>query len=349
MKLRTNKSTGADEILSPAKIVTETFIKHPHFVKVLDEISDFITDPDDSQPSLCVLGYGRTGKSTICRKLKQMFPDVNDGVTLDHPYLGTIISDEIPIVLVEVPPEPTAAQMGHLVLQAFGDPNWHRGDRHSVEKRIRIYFDHCNTKAVVFDEAHNIVDRSGTAAMENVVDWLKWLNNKTKVPQVLLGLHRTELLFKHNEQVRWRYGAPIALDAYPWEPNESGESPFFGLLSAFQDRLPINSKVDFCDEKIARRFYYASSGIIGLLKKLLWRAVKLAGARDGKDTITLEVLAAAYEKEIWKNYDSKAINPFSSDYKGEAPPPLKTDSLTGVKRRTRRKMKTEALEMLSKR
>lgn len=342
-------SAEGEETLSPAKKVTETFIKHPHFQRVLDEIADFITDPDDSQPSLCVLGHGRTGKSTICKKLKQMFPDVKNGVTFDHPMLGTIIADEIPVVVVEIPEDPTASQMGRLVLQSLGDPNWFRGDRHSVDNRLGIYSERCRPKTFVFDEAHNIVDRSGTAAMEGVVDWLKWFNNKTRKPQVLLGLHRTEFLFKNNEQVRWRYGAPITLDAYSWEPDESGDSHFFGLLYAFQARLPVPSEVDFCAELNARRFYYASSGVIGLLKKLLWRSVKLATSHDGKGTITLDVLAAAFKREIWGVYDGKVVNPFSLAYQGEAPPSLKTDSLTGVARRTRRKMKAEALDKLSKR
>lgn len=349
MQSQVRNTVEEEKAISPAKKVTETFIKHPHFQRVLGEIADIVADPDDSQQSLCILGYGRTGKSTICKKLKQMFPDRKDGVTFEHPMLGTIISDEIPIVLVEIPQEPSAAQMGRLVLQSMGDPNWFRGPRQNVEHRLGIYTECCKPKVFIFDEAHNIVDRSGTAAMEGVVDWLKWFNNKTQKPQVLFGLHRTEFLFKNNEQLRWRFGAPITLDAYPWEPDESGESHFFGLLYAFQAELPIPSEVDFCNEKNARRFYYASSGIIGLLKKLIWRAVKIVAANGSNGAITLDVLATAFKREIWSVYDGKVINPFSTTYRGEAPPPLRTDSLTGVTRRTRRKLKADALEMLSKR
>jgi hypothetical protein len=338
-----------DEIDSPASTVTHTFVRHRNYEIAFDEISDFIEDPDEGQPSMCVLGHGRSGKSTICEKLKEKFLDEKDAITVKHPSLGLITADRISVVLVEIPQEPSAAHMGHLILKALGDPNWYRGDRRSVENRIELYTNSCQPMVFLFDEAHNIVDRSGTWAMEGIVDWLKWFHNATKKPQVLLGLHRTEFLFRHNEQLRWRYRAPVFLDSYSLEPDEDGVSHFFGLLAGFQSQLPIPCEFDFCDEAIAPRFLYASSGLVGLLKKVVWRGVKISTSRTGKGVLTMRALARAFQREIMRLYDGKVINPFSACYANEPPPPLISDSQSGVQRRTRRQMKSQARELLSKR
>jgi len=330
------------------KQITETFIEHQNFVRVRDELIDCIADFDPGQPSLCVTGYGRTGKSTLCKKIKEAFPDEKDAVVVNHPSLGKIVADRIPILVVEVPDEPTAVQMGHQVLKAFKDPNWFRGDKKNVERRIDIFLDQCETVAVLFDEAHNIVDRSGTFAMEGIADWLKKFHNQTGKFTVLLGLPRLDLFFKYNEQLRWRYGNVISLDTYRWGPDELGDDYFAGLLNSFQERLPIPSKFDFSDEFHSKRFYYATSGIIGLLKKLLWFAVRIAARPEGPGAIDLDVLAAAFEAAVMKEFDRKPINPFLATYQGEPPPPLKSDSLTGIPRLTRRRMKMHALDMLSK-
>lgn len=105
----------------------------------------------------------------------------------------------------------------------------------------------------------------------------------------------------------------------------------------------------------AKQFYYASRGVVGLLKKLLLAAMRIA-ARDGDSVISSDLLYRAFEKAFRKEKKhERLINPWGQEWMGQAPPPLRDHSLPIRRKKptkpnaTKAERRNEIIAALSKR
>lgn len=352
--------------------IASIYVEHPRFAKILARIRmtvDTLHGCDAEPPCLCVGGPSGVGKTTLLRKLQAAYPKTTDGVRVDHPLLGKLVFDHVPVLIVRISSSPSVTSLGRAILKAFGDPNHYRGDKDSIATRIELLIKGCGTKAIVIDEAQRIADRSGTQIAFEIIDWLRDRSADTGAILILVGLGRMLEVIAQDEQFERRYDAEIRLLPYRWKDSKEqdlteDQEDFCGIMAAVAKLSPakfaVDVDVDHADDAIAtlanRRLHYASRGLFGHLSHLLKHAVQIVSEnRDTHPEISLAVLHAAFETGF--NYRRKGMeNPFAEGWSPKLPPPVEDDKLfkspaarRRAKKLTQRERREQVVSALSKR
>lgn len=352
--------------------MTKIFVPHPKFQEVFEEVRAAIElhgdGDDDELPCLHIGGPPGAGKTTLLKKLAREYPVRADARRIPQPGMADAVADAVPVLLVEVPPQPTVISVAQAMLKKLGDPFWNKGGRSNLEDRVDLLLDRCGTRAVVFDEGQRAIDRTGTVVKADLADWFKKRHAQANVVLVFVGLGRLDYLFKRDDQIKRRWDAPLRLPPYGWlnadgSDNIEDQEVFIGIVAAFArlSPLPFSPDLDVEQEdeaaalRAAMRFYYASQGLVGLLKKLMKHAMRIAMRAPARHTrIGLGLLREAFEKGF-RYKDEGMVNPFGPDWDGQAPPPVQDDTLLleVPKRRRRRatasERRRELVEALTKR
>lgn len=346
------------------------YIEHPRFLATLrkiQEVVDTLYDVDEEPFCEHIGGPSGVGKSTLIRKLKDSYPHVREAASVEHPLLGRLLVDEIPVLFVKMPTQPTVISLGQAMLKSLGDPNSWRGGRGSVETRVDLLLDRCKVRAIVIDEAQRLADRNGTVTAFDVIDWLRDRACENNVILVLVGLGRMIELIIQDQQFARRYNNEIRLEPYIWQLNDGtdvkqDQEDFHGILLSVKKLSPVgiadDIDVDAKDDDIAilavRRFHYASQGLLGNLFHLLKHAAHLVSKQEqANPTISLATLHAAFERGF--NYKRKGMtNPFVPEWVPTNPPPPGDDREAinpnrRMRKSTRRTRKERVIRALRKR
>lgn len=92
-------------------------------------------------------------------------------------------------------------------------------------------------------------------------------------------------------------------------------------------------------DEVAKRFFYASQGLAGGLKKILAMAMR---ASENKEQVDMALLASAFEEAIGTDTPvARLVNPFTDAWKGELPPVI-ADLYIGPYRERARKRREAA-------
>lgn len=322
--------------------MSAAFVLHPKFGEVMGELTAAIDQchgVEDEPPCLHVIGPSGAGKSTLMLKLKERYPGRRDGLRYRLRGMPDLVCDEMPVLITRIPPAVSPLTLGRTMLEKYGDPNFDRGDLKDVEKRLRLYISRCKTRAIVLDDAQRAIDRNGTVVKALLVDWLKELHQSTGTILILVGLSRMLHLFADDgDQFDRRYDAALHLPPYRWIDAcgidcTAEQDQFNAIVAAMMklSPLPFDAEVDVCNDNEAmsemalRRFYYASQGLIGMLAKLLKRAMRIVMRDPAKHrSVSLALLHEAFEKGF--KYQKKGMrNCFAPDWAWELPPPVADD------------------------
>lgn len=363
----TNADAGLDTLYGR---MTKIFVPHPKFEEVFEEVRAAIElhGDDDELSCLHVGGPPGAGKTTLLKKLAREFPVQPSARRIPQPGIADAVADAVPLLLVEVPPQPTVISVAQAMLKKLGDPFWNKGGRSNLEARLDLLLNRCGTRAIVFDEGQRAIDRTWTVVKADLADWLKKRHKEANVVLVLVGLGRLGYLFQRDGQIKRRWDEELRLPPYGWfnadgSDNVEHQEVFIGIVAAFArlSPLPFSPDLDVEQEdeaaalRAATRFYYASQGLVGLLKKLLKHAMRIAMRAPGRYTdVGLELLREAFEKGF-RYKDEGMVNPFGPDWNGQAPPPVQDDTLLLEAPKPRRRRATagerrrELVEALTKR
>lgn len=313
-------------VIEAIKAFDALYIEHSRFAAVLNEIREVIQLGGSGTEAIClhVSGPPGSGKSTLRAKLSKEFPRIQDGRTLKEKGC-VVVADYVPLLQLEMPATPTTKALCYAILEAFGERIPQKGDEPALSWRVGRYVAACGTTAALIDEAQRLVDRNGIVAAERLLDWVKWFHAKYGISVILFGLRRLQYLFEQDIQLSRRWNAELRLAPYWWKVSENrddyeAQAMFIGILSAFRDNSPVPFSVDIEDEVTAFRFFYASQGIFGGVKKLLREAIRVAFRLPERDRhISHEVLAEAFERSFG-NHPQKLENPFGAAFSLKMPP-----------------------------
>ncbi|WP_201860758.1 TniB family NTP-binding protein [Microvirga soli] len=333
---------------NPWAVMQSVFVEHPLFDDIMAEVEDVLSLHGSAAEVPCVMISGVTGigKSTLFKKLVERHPVTKDGRRTVLASSEELTVDDVPLLALEMPSRPRVMPVAKAMLKALGDPLWNKGKREDLEDRVDLFLRACGTKGVLIDEAQRAVDRNGALTAADLIDWIKSRHGNTGISFIFLGLPRMRYLVEQDGQFDRRWDNDIPMPPYDWGPDippqdtldeedEENKEPesrlfFYGLLAAFQRESPVPfaAEIDVGDYTTAKRFYYASRGVIGRLKKLLAMAMRVI-MREKKDTqITLAVLEKAFDRAFRKDKAiERLVNPFGRAWKGELPPPLPQDDV----------------------
>lgn len=346
------------------KDLDSIFIEHPAFETIMEEILQLVSEQEylSEAPNLCITGPAGIGKSTLIKKLVNRLPRQKSANRVQLRNGSEQVCDDIPLLSLEMPPQPTANELARRMLQTIGDPFWYRGSRGALTDRFQTLARACGVKAVIIDEAQRAIDRNGVVFGEDLVEWLKEQHSALNVCVLLVGMGRVRYLLDHDDQVDRRWLEELEIPPYDWDAESdeggSGRLYFFALLNAYQRELPVPlaKAIDLDDELVVKRFYYVSRGVIGLLKKLMLRATKIA-INQGDSELTADTFRKAFDQAFRKEkLHEKLINPWGPAWDNRLPPRLRdhTALLHPKARRNRNRQarkserRTEIISVLTK-
>lgn len=251
--------------------------------------------------NLLILGESGTGKSTLCRLIKQKFP-----------RFETADRDIVPALVVSIPPIATIPSVAEAMLQELGDPLGYSGSTTAKTARVVTLCKACGVELVLFDEAQHIQDRGQTYTHYLVGDWLKSLIDGLAVPTAFLALPRFEEILKVNEQLRRRFSRRLRLELGQTD-GQTIQDECFDLFHGLASCLPIPLTYgSYGREEMGLRLYYATDGRVAYLKKLLSAA--LVHAHNlGQSRIDPGLLEASFTSDLWWE-GVRELNPFHSSF-----------------------------------
>lgn len=343
--------SSEDDHLNSYQEVAGIFINHPHFERVYREVSAVLLNGIDSDEAAClhVSGPPGVGKTTLRRKLASEFALVRDGRVFESSPGIEVKADYVPLIQIELPERPTVKTICREILRAYGDGQWRRGDEYCLTDRVDKYIQACGTIGILIDEAQRVVDRQGVVVAEHLFDWFKSRHSRNGVAIILLGLGRLRYLFEQDSQIERRWDAELRILPYRWRLKDgrddiTQQNQFMGILATFKDMCPIPFEVDVTDDAIAYKFFYASQGVIGNLKKLLKRAVRTAALEPERHgAVTEGLLYDSFELAFRRDLHSME-NPFCSTFSFGAPPALDDDTILRPSPRVRSSRKARAAQ-----
>lgn len=273
-------------------------IQHPVFCQALREIAriHYRWREGGVPESLLLVGQSGSGKSTLLKYYSDQFPreQTREGV-------------RIPVLLVSTPENPTVKTLAEAILMSMGDPAAAKGTAQQKTFRIIHYFERCQVNLLMLDEFQHFFDGRRTSETQRVSDWLKNLINTVQVPILLCGLPRSIHVVNMNSQLRRRFGSPFHLRPFQFSTDDE-QTEFRGVLKSIE--AIIGRPNTLRDANLARRFYYASSGLLDYVIKIIDDAISREDA-SGSDALALENLHSSFLRTIWSSAPEH-LNPFST-------------------------------------
>src|SRR5215469_1871725 len=290
--------------LSPeAKVLIKTFtavtVKHDHLMRVDDELSRLFEEHTHATHVL-LCGPGGVGKSKVLAVVAQRFndeepdrfvvpilllepipPDLGPYLRLDYyQQILTALKDHI---LVKEILEPVAHLMAspRTTRKSAGATDWLKMRVTAEQALIRA-----QVKAVFIDEGHRLMQGDGSHSVDEQLEWLKSLTNRTNVLHVLAGPYSL-FGFRNTMGQLARRGRDIHFQRYHVNDKEERKQ-FVAALSYLLERVPLGVDLDSL-LKGWRWFAENSVGSIGVLKDWLIDAVKVTLAQGGT-SLTEDIL-----------------------------------------------------------
>ena len=296
-------------------------VAHPNLKSANEDLAAAIREAIPGS-LIFVCGPSGVGKTTLRLRTEQR---------ITSELLTELNSDpgRLPVVGVEaISPDVgnfNWKQFYTIVLEALDEPcvnhkvklPSHNNENEVVKQRLRANGDlrHATEQSIKFrkpaslliDEAQHLAKMSSGRKLQDQLDSIKSLANRTKIPIVLLGTY--ELLpFRNLSAQLSRRSVDVHFRRYRADHIEEVKL-FKNVLWSFQNHLPVHETPDLIVDW--DYFYERSIGCIGVLKDWLVRALVKA-LKDGSSCLTL--------KQIEKSAPSvsQAKKMFSEAIEGEA-------------------------------
>lgn len=325
----------ADVYKKSNQALDSIYVAHTNFESILDEVLDLIQEhePQNEHQSILVTGFPGAGKTTLVEKIAAAFPRVKDGRRVAMRNGSTAFCDCVPVVPIICPTSPRENSVVETLLEALGDPFFDNRKPKAALDALQRYLSAGTARAIVVDEAQRPTDRKGKVLQRNVATLFQKVHDWGYIV-VLVGLGRTEGMLDEDGQVDRRWSAPLRLAEYKWGDLDAldGCGPesryqFMGLLIAIAESVSLewSPEIEFTNEKHAFLFYYASRGLAGNIKKLMFRVIRIM-RKTQQTLITWLILEQAFGREFRTNLkEGKLQNPFTRWFVPALPPPLPDD------------------------
>ena len=198
-------------------------------------------------PNLLLTGPTNNGKSMIIEKFRRSHPPVS------HPD-----REEIPVLVVQMPSDPSVGRFYTALLAATGAPlparQYRLADLEQLALRVLRA---AGVRVLVIDELHNVLSGRGDRRRE-FLNLLRFLGNELRIPLVGVGTREAYLAIRSDDQLENRF-APFTLPR--WEAGADACS----LLASFAASFPLRRPSRIATTEMAAYLLTRSEGTIGEL------------------------------------------------------------------------------------
>ncbi len=242
------------------RVRAERWIGYPRAHEALAKLEQLFTHPRRQRmPNLLLLGPTNNGKTMIIEKFRRLYPSV---------LREDADAEDLPIVSVQMPSEPTVTRFYALLLYSMHAPARPRARVDALETLTLRIMRRTGVRMLVIDELHNILAGSATRQRE-FLGLLRFLGNELRIPIVGVGTKEAYLAIRSDDQLENRF-EPFVLPL--WQANQDLAS----LLASFLAVLPLRRRSDEVVSSLLRYILDKTEGTIGEIATLLMRAAVLA-------------------------------------------------------------------------
>ncbi len=252
----------------------DRWIGYTRATEALDQLETLFAWPARQRmPNLLVIGPTNNGKSMLIEKFRRAHPAVS------HPD-----REEIPVLVVQMPSEPSVTRFYTALLAAAGAPLRPRQRVAELEQLVLRLLRELGVRMLVIDELHNVLAGRGESRRE-FLNLVRFLGNQLRIPLVGAGTREAYLAIRADDQLENRF-APLTLPR--WEAGAEACS----LLASFAASFPLRRPSPIATPEMASYLLTRSEGTIGELAHLLTDAA-VGAIESGEEAITARVLLMA--------------------------------------------------------
>ncbi|RAX15082.1 transposase [Pseudarthrobacter sp. AG30] len=265
---------GAERI---QRIRADRWIGYPRAVDALARLETFYEWPAKQRmPNLLLIGPTNNGKSMIIEKFRRR-----------HPAESGPDRETIPVLIVQMPSEPSVSRFYTALLAAMGAPLLPRQRLADLEVLALSVLRRVGVRMLVIDELHNVLAGRDSTRRE-FLNLLRFLGNELRIPLVGVGTREAYLAIRSDDQLENRF-EPVVLPL--WQEGDAALS----LLASFGSSFPLRNPSTIATADAARYLLARSEGTIGELTLLLTEAAVVA-VDSGEEAINQRTLSlAAYQ------------------------------------------------------
>lgn len=280
--------SGKRDLSKYRDIVSRIRIDHSAYAHVLKELVEAYGAVGTTATPIFILitGETRTGKSSVVQELLRACQRSQDE--------GRVIRS---VVYAVAPAKATVKSLLESLLYGLGDPYWSRGSLANMTQRLYTLLDAVQCKMIILDEFQHLCDKGQKLSLHLLGDWLKVLLESRKYALVGVGLPAAASVIHGHPQLAGRFDDGLKMPLFNWQ-DKASSTQFRAILRQFHKELHPFQLPALDGREMALRFFLASAGRIGLVAKLLDRAVRNA-VSAGTVNIDLDDLKEAYTRAIW--------------------------------------------------
>lgn len=252
----------------------ERWIGYSRATATLERLESLYSWPGRQRmPNLLLIGATNNGKSMIIEKFRRSHPAVS------HPD-----REQIPVLAVQMPSDPTVSRFYVALQAALGAPLRPRQRLAELEQVTLTLLRTVGVRVLVIDELHNVLAGRADTRRE-FLNLLRFLGNELRIPLVGVGTREAYLAIRSDDQLENRF-EPYTLPR--WEPDEEACS----LLASFAASFPLRRRSQIATPDMARYLLTRAEGTIGELTALLTDAA-VAAIETGQEAINQRTLLLA--------------------------------------------------------
>jgi hypothetical protein len=271
---RVGPFAAADAATRIRMIEKDLFIAHDYSRYLSALLEDFISGPRQTRmPCLLILGDAGMGKTAQLHRFQRQFPDRHDDER------GQVLR---PIVIVNVPPEPTRVTLEIAVLDALGAPSITHNrsvDRAGVARRMLTAH---QTKILIFDEIQHICHtRSRDRAV--ILDTIKGISTTCQISVICAGTSAVEGDFRADPQIERRFEVTRFA---AW----TADVAFRRFLDTYERARPLRLASRLSELPMMRALLDEAFGITHRIVQRL-NAAAIVAVHEGIERISPELLA----------------------------------------------------------
>lgn len=225
-------------------------------------------------PNLLIIGPTNNGKSMIVEKFRRQYPGAKPMDEEEDPV--------IPVVVMQMPPEPRASRFYVMLLASIGIPAYHGRSRASELEHLALnQLRNVKARMLVIDELHNVLAGPADNRRE-FLNLLRFLGNELRIPLVGIGTRDAYLAIRTDDQLENRF-EPLLLPQ--WQEGDE----LLSLLASFAAVLPLRRPSQIATDDMAKYVLARTEGTIGEITKLLTCAA-IAAVSSGDECINDKTL-----------------------------------------------------------